>query len=228
MSQGSKGGQVTAIRARAKAIASYENNPNYCIHCKSKIEINNGQKVAEVRLKIFCNKSCAAKHNNWKTPKRRALREKLGQCSVCKSSINLKRAPSGGFIARKLCDACLAIYKTHKMRVVRDSLESKISFESVTKCELFKNRKNWQSANSCIRKHARRIYALGNGAKECKVCGYNNHIQVCHIDQVCDFSDETTIAEINALSNLVALCPNHHWELDHGLLILGECSSFAL
>jgi predicted restriction endonuclease len=23
---------------------------------------------------------------------------------------------------------------------------------------------------------------------------------------------------VNELSNLVALCPNHHWELDHGLL----------
>ena len=35
-----------------------------------------------------------------------------------------------------------------------------------------------------------------------------------------DFDDNNTIAEINDISNLIGLCPNHHWEYDNGLLDL--------
>ena len=34
---------------------------------------------------------------------------------------------------------------------------------------------------------------------------------------VADFDDGTLVSEIN---NLIALCPNHHWEYDNGLLEL--------
>ena len=37
---------------------------------------------------------------------------------------------------------------------------------------------------------------------------------------VSDFDDSALISEINSKDNLIALCPNHHWEYDHGLLKL--------
>lgn len=43
---------------------------------------------------------------------------------------------------------------------------------------------------------------------------------MAHIKAVSEFSDDTLISEINDINNLVGLCPNHHWEYDHGLLNL--------
>jgi hypothetical protein len=56
--------------------------------------------------------------------------------------------------------------------------------------------------------------------KCCKVCSYNKHVQVCHIKAINTFPKTALVGEVNAQSNLILLCPNHHWELDHGLLDL--------
>ena len=60
------------------------------------------------------------------------------------------------------------------------------------------------------------MYEKNNGNKFCNICGYNKHIQVCHIRSVSSFSDDSLITEINAKENLIGLCPNHHWEYDNG------------
>ena len=49
---------------------------------------------------------------------------------------------------------------------------------------------------------------------------YNKHIEIAHKKAVSDFDDSATIAEINDINNLIALCPNCHWEFDNGLLKL--------
>jgi predicted restriction endonuclease len=54
----------------------------------------------------------------------------------------------------------------------------------------------------------------------CAICGYNQHVEAAHRRPVSDFPDEATVSEINEPANLVYLCPNHHWEHDHGLLTL--------
>lgn len=90
----------------------------------------------------------------------------------------------------------------------------------MTKGQLFAARKNWQSARSAIRKHACRVYAKNQGPLSCAVCGYSAHVEVCHRTGVSEFPDSATVSTINTFGNLVALCPNHHWELDNGLLTL--------
>lgn len=87
-----------------------------------------------------------------------------------------------------------------------------------TKAELFNKRKNWQSARSAIQKNARKIFYAYNNSPKCAICGYDKHVEIAHIKAVSDFSDETTIREINSVSNLIGLCPNHHWEYDNGLI----------
>ena len=64
------------------------------------------------------------------------------------------------------------------------------------------------------------------------ICGYSKHYEVAHIKAVADFDDNDLISEINSENNLIALCPNHHWEYDNGLLKIdagstGEGSSPA-
>jgi 5-methylcytosine-specific restriction endonuclease McrA len=67
-----------------------------------------------------------------------------------------------------------------------------------------------------IRQHARAV-AKNNGFLNapCAKCGYTYHTQICHIKPIKLFTDSSLVVEINDMTNLVQLCPNCHWELDH-------------
>ena len=114
---------------------------------------------------------------------------------------------------------------------VKDSVESRCSKLGVelnvceagillekTKGDLFNDSKNWQSARSSIQKIARKTYFKNAKEPKCAICGYSKHVEVAHIKAVSEFDDDATIKEINSLSNLIGLCPNHHWEYDNGIL----------
>lgn len=92
---------------------------------------------------------------------------------------------------------------------------SSSSFRTKTKGD-FVGRRAYQ-VYSQIRALARKNFSK---KRECSVCGYNKNIHICHIQAICDFSNDTPISVINDPSNLIALCPNHHWELDNGILQL--------
>jgi predicted restriction endonuclease len=62
------------------------------------------------------------------------------------------------------------------------------------------------------------VYRVLGRPRRCKICLYNKHFDVCHIRDICDFPPSAPIALVNDPSNLVGLCRNHHWELDHELL----------
>ena len=91
-----------------------------------------------------------------------------------------------------------------------------------TKGELFEMRKNWQSARSAIRKHAQSVFSQYNSSNACALCGYDKHIEIAHIKAVSEFEDSSLVREINAIDNLIPLCPNHHWEFDNGLISVEE------
>ena len=69
-----------------------------------------------------------------------------------------------------------------------------------------------------IRNHAHKIAKYYNLKKECPYCDYKNHFQLCHIKDIKDFPKDTKLNIVNDPKNLVYLCPNHHWDLDHNLL----------
>ena len=54
----------------------------------------------------------------------------------------------------------------------------------------------------------------------CQICGYEKHVEICHIKPISSFSEETLLEKINAKDNIIGLCPNCHWELDHNLLTI--------
>lgn len=74
-----------------------------------------------------------------------------------------------------------------------------------------RNRRNY------ICTSARKLY-FQNRAHSCVICGYEKHVEVCHIKDVSSYPAGTSYLVINEQSNLVGLCPNHHWEFDHYLL----------
>ena len=138
------------------------------------------------------------------------INNNVGWVDVCKK---LGYKHSGSFVKKLLKKRCEELGLTLNLNGV-------IPTQQRTKGELKEIRKNYQSYRSSIRKKAELVFK--NSGKECKceVCGYNKHIEIAHKKAVSDFDDSATIAEINDINNLIALCPNCHWEFDNGLLKL--------
>lgn len=90
----------------------------------------------------------------------------------------------------------------------------------VTKKDLFDKRGIYYRYRSTIRKHAHYVYNKEIDSHNCTICGYEKHIQVCHIKSVASFPNDTLISVINDITNLIGLCPNNHWEFDNGFITL--------
>ncbi len=140
-------------------------------------------------MNFFCSSSCAAKYNNKLFPKRK---RKITYCAICSKELIDNR--------NKFCGPCLK-----NKEVVN------FTYEEVA------GKRKYQK-HSRIRQHARKVYLQSDLPKQCIICGYSKHFDICHINSIGEFQKETLIKEINSISNLIALCRNHHWELDHSLL----------
>lgn len=141
----------------------------------------------------FCSRSCCAKYNNSKMPKRTRT---VHFCESCKSEL-----PPNHW-RRKYCDDC------HKIR--SDAIRNRQLGNDRASSKILVNR----YARQLARKSAMAISPVVS----CAFCGYSKHVEACHIKPISQFSSESTMSEINDPSNIVLLCPNCHWEFDHGLL----------
>lgn len=113
----------------------------------------------------------------------------------------------------KICSDCSKEYRSKLSNI---TIDSTIGDKIYTKHKYAKY--------SYVRWHARKI-CLGLGKKICENCGYSKHVEVSHIKQISSYPPETTIREINIPENLIVLCPNCHWEFDHGDLTLEQIKS---
>ena len=149
----------------------------------------------------FCSSKCARSYSTSKDNKEET---KDSECVKCNKPIKInKRSPH-----TVKCQNCIDSEKI----IIR------IPVDGLSKNELFEKRCNWQSARSGIRKHAERVYLRSDEPKQCVICGYDKHYEICHKINVSDFDGNTLINEINSLNNLIALCRNCHWEFDNGIL----------
>jgi len=139
----------------------------------------------------FCSRSCVAKLNNILVPKRRPG----GRCCLCGSPVALR--------ARYCAE--------HKPNKTVHRSQPLGAFQELTRVAAHR----W----SRVRMDARRKYHAAFPQK-CVHCGYAKHIDVCHKRSLASFPDDTPLAVVNSLDNLVGLCPNCHWEFDHGLFQL--------
>ena len=137
----------------------------------------------------YCSRSCANRINGRLYPSRKRL---LRNCKHCGTELHTRRTT---------CDRCNP---------------SLIDWQTVPLHQL--KAKALQQYAAQIRSLARGAYRKSNRPKACAVCGYDTHYEVCHIRPINDFLPTDFVAVVNELDNLVALCPNHHWELDHGKL----------
>ena len=138
--------------------------------------------------RTFCSSKCA---NNFDRIKPDRLSKMDHPCKYC-----------GGKTAyrRTTCDSC-----KYKGRVnLSDTLQDLVYTQHGT-----------ASAFARVRSRARVV--IKDELKVCERCGYDKHIEVCHVRPVSDFPMTTLVTEINSRENLKILCPNCHWELDNGL-----------
>ena len=142
---------------------------------------------------MFCSRSCSAIYNNKKQPKRKPEHN----CKMCNTAITAHHT---------YCITCI--------RSIRNN------WSTMTIADIHQSAKYQVSA--VIRKNARRVYKLSDLPKCCCRCGYEKHYEVCHMRAINDFPMDTPISVVNNINNLRGLCPNCHWEFDHGLLTLSD------
>lgn len=151
--------------------------------------------------KHYCSRSCAVTCSNTENPKR-----KLTRLDPTRPHLN-KICPECGELMSNTAKLCSKCYKKHNN-----------IFERYTIGEV-RSRTNKQK-HTPITRSARKKYDKSDKPKYCFICGYDKYYDVCHIKPVASFTDDTKIKNINDLSNLVALCPNHHREFDDNLFSL--------
>lgn len=169
-----------------------------CLNCNSELKSKDQKK--------FCSRSCAATYNNKLHPKRTGV---IQSCEKCEINLGKKWLKT-----RKLCDDCLVEHH------LRNSSFSSLVGERTLGEYLEKHSAKTKSNKYCgIRHNAAKVMRGSDREKKCIVCGYSNHVEICHIKGIAEHSLDSKISEINSLSNLMYLCPNHHWEFDNGKLV---------
>lgn len=199
---------------RKKAEENYYRNPAYCSYCGKIIPLVPGVKPSETKSKKFCDRSCAAKHNNRAFPKRKIETQK--KCERCGIDIELKK---GSNYKRKYCPSCVTIVSSEKTsQRFPNARVRRRDIPFLTKRELLEKAGSAYRFKLYVTWHAKRVFReVYTGITSCPLCGFE-HIQICHLKDVSAFDDETTIEEVNSPENLAGLCPNHHWLLDHNKL----------
>lgn len=140
----------------------------------------------------FCSRQCAATVNNSKIPKR----IKTKKCIDCQELIKADR---------KRCTKCNKIFKNSTQR-------NTIGYYRNLFAE--KGTMHKSATYNNVRQLARQ-YNPKLKDVPCAICGYKFHTEICHIKPLSTFPDSALISDINHPDNLVALCRNCHWELDH-------------
>jgi hypothetical protein len=115
------------------------------------------------------------------------------------------------FNKKRICDSCYS-KELSPIRVL-----SLNGYQGITLEDLKASAKNNHQFQTKLRTHSRKTYFDSNRPKICDHCGYNKHVDVCHIQDVKNFHPDTLITVVNSLDNLVAFCPKHHWEFDHNI-----------
>lgn len=143
----------------------------------------------------FCSRSCSATFNN-------LLRGDRSYSEICPQCGGEK------FRTSKLCRNCY-LRNIKLASITDDKLISELVYRDDA------NRYNH------IRGRARTAHEIFFGKNpKCFNCGYSKHVHICHKKPISDFDESTPVSVVNSKRNLVALCPNCHWEFDRGLLRL--------
>lgn len=153
---------------------------------------------AETSNPKFCSRSCSASFNN-RGIKRHGKNGRI--CPKCKGKKCLES---------NLCHTCYIeeIYTKRLQEPIKNFFTS--------------NHLHPRFKHNRVRIWAKKLMVYWNIDKKCKICGYNKHVNACHIKSISKFKENTPMGMVNSKENLIYLCPNHHWELDNNILTLSS------
>lgn len=189
------------MRKASKSKQAYLANPKLCKECNDPIPYSR-YGTAATMLKSFCNRSCSATYND---------------------RVYHRRSPK---VIRK-CQGCGGDI----VGVYRDRHNFRGSYYKPWHPECYKNRTELANSRSissindktlitCMSRNLmKKVYA---NSFYCWVCSYSTIVEVCHIKAVGSFSPDTSVGVVNAIDNLLLLCPNHHKELDRGMMKVSD------
>lgn len=184
----------------------YEKNSYIEVECKKcgkRLRILKGDYNKNETKNFFCSHSCSASYNNSNRIRKKI--EKAHENSKCPICGKAK------YYTSELCQECR---NKEKRKIKERTLGSFIEGHKylTTKCSL-------------IRKDARRTIVESGKERVCEYCHnheYDDILEVHHIKSILEFENDSTVAEINDINNLVWLCPNHHKMLEMGLIKLNR------
>ena len=93
-------------------------------------------------------------------------------------------------------------------------LEETMKSKTLGECSSYEQQNKYRA----IRGYAHSYFKALGKPTSCKVCGYNLHVELCHIKPVSQFVESDTVWDCNKPENIVFLCRNCHWEFDNGIL----------
>lgn len=133
--------------------------------------------------------------------------------SYCKSCANIKSK----IIQYDQCACGKKKTKKSKCCQICSSINQQ-KYETLQDVLHYRSKYGQSAAYNIIRGRARQAM---KHITSCQVCGYNKHVEVCHIKPISKFDHSSLISEINHPDNLYILCPNCHWEFDNNILTNG-------
>lgn len=144
----------------------------------------------------FCSLSCSSIYGNTYHPRNHENQKKPRFCKYCNVPV------------------------TNRNRVCIDCNPNNVDWSKRTLGEL-QNSAKYQ-VNAALRVVARRIFRESNRPRVCQNCGYSLHVEICHIRAINSFPADTPVSVVSGIDNLIALCPNCHWEFDHHQLTIAD------
>jgi hypothetical protein len=138
----------------------------------------------------YCSRSHAAIHTNQQAPKRRFTRK----CAECETLIPASRQLCAIHGKRKADYRLLTVAQLKAKDAIKHPSYYRGYLNSITRL---------------LNAHRPRV---------CQACGYDKHVEYCHKRPINSFPDSTTVQNVSGAANILVLCPNCHWEFDHGLL----------
>lgn len=156
---------------------------------------------------FFCNRSCAATHNNKgvvRNPR------KIRTCTRCPNTFTVSDTPGTRTILCSDCKEQYILSMEHKNKTIgeyRNMLSVKGKHVSWAHAHIRSFNRSWNKILTKL---------------PCQNCLYCKHIELAHIKPITSYEDHITLSEVNDPENILALCPNCHWEFDNGYLKLED------